>query len=352
MARLLLAQDEIDKSRELWIEKRLKGITASEIAAILGLAPSTHGSPFALFTAKTQGEDWRPDNDAMMRGRYLEPYVADVFSADHPYLHLMPAGLYCHPDREWQLATFDRLALDTAVRGLPDDLDHTDLAERYEWDADPVQIKTAISKNAGGGDPLHSWGEPYTSQIPIQYRAQVLWEMDVQEAERAWVPCLFMQEWKVVTYLVERDGDAERDMEFMRAAAEEFRRRLRDNDPPDVDFTPATTEALKAVYKYMDPDLDVPVTRKLARRYLSARKAVEREERRRDQALNELRRAIGPGRRAVIEDAGRTHTVVTRSQYPAEYIDVKRLRREQPDIARQYTKKVPVDKMIPGRWGG
>ena len=57
------------------------GVTASEIAVILGLSPC-HSSPFELYYRK-RGElpGQRPDNDAMAIGRAMENFVADQFRA-------------------------------------------------------------------------------------------------------------------------------------------------------------------------------------------------------------------------------------------------------------------------------
>lgn len=345
MARLLMTEDDIARDKTSWLNIRRNGITASEIAAVLGIAPKAYGSPFALFTAKTTGEDWVPDKDEMVRGRHLEGYVADRFAAEHDYLQVMPGGLYAHPERPWQLATFDRLALDCERWGYPREVEFTDLREMAARHAYPVQIKTAISRDG--------WGDAYTADIPAHYRAQVMWEMDVQQAETAFVPCLFLPTWELVTYQIDRTPEVEEDLDFMRYEAQRFLDRLERDDPPEVDWTPATTDALKHLYQWMDPELDIPVTKKLARRYAAARRGKEQAEERLGKVANEIRQAIGPGRRAVITDAdGRTRTVATRSRYDQGRIDVTRLRRERPDIAKEYETNSTVDKLSPGKWKG
>lgn len=344
MAQLLLTQDEIDHDRERWLRVRRTGITASEIAAILGIAPKTHGSPFALFTAKTTGDDFHSDVAATRRGIHLEPVVADMFADQHPYLQLMPGGLYASDVRPWQLATFDRLAVDLDRHGHERPLWGTDLGQKVaERHGEPVQIKTSATREG--------WGEPYTDVIPVQYRAQALWEMDVQNADRIWVPCLFMQQWECFTYILERNDQAQADIEYMRAEAELFLDRLARNDPPEVDWKPATTKALARLYSGA-LEADIPITRKLARRYLSAHAAKERAEQRLGKAANEIRQAIGNGRAAVVEEDGVIRTVASRRRSSPKRIDVKRLRRERPDIAREFEVESPVDALYPGIWKG
>lgn len=341
MAALVMTQDEIDADRDAWLKARSRGVTASEIAALMGIAPPSHGSPYALFAAKTTGEDWQPDNDAMMRGRYLEPYVVERFKAENPSLALFAGGLYSHPERTWQLATFDRIAVDTA---LVNSHDWWFLKDQRAEHGVPVQIKTAFDR--------HEWGDPYSDDIPVHYRAQVLWEMDVQGSALAYVPVLFIPTWDVVTYRVEMNAAAMADVRAMRAAAEEFLARLANDDAPPVDWTPATTGALRTVYKVMHPELDVPVTRKLARRYAAAKAAKDRAEKRYQQASNELRQAIGSGHRAVIEVDGKTVSVASRSKYAQTRIDLKELRRKYPAVAKDCEVTTPVDKLSPGSWKG
>ena len=63
-----------------WLEARRQGITASEIAAVMGLSPASQDGPYALYHRKTGTLPPIEDNDAMERGRVLEPYIAEKFA--------------------------------------------------------------------------------------------------------------------------------------------------------------------------------------------------------------------------------------------------------------------------------
>src|SRR5260221_100837 len=110
-ARLILPHDA---DRDEWLAARRLGVTASEIAVILGISP--FDSPFNLYYKKTGqiSEDF--DNNAMSLGRHLEPWIADRWADEHPDWHIEMAGLFASVDRPWQLATPDRLLFDDVCR--------------------------------------------------------------------------------------------------------------------------------------------------------------------------------------------------------------------------------------------
>jgi predicted phage-related endonuclease len=60
-----------------WLEARRKGVTASEIAVVLGLSP--YGSPFELYHRKTGTLPEQPQSDDMALGVYMEQFVAGRF---------------------------------------------------------------------------------------------------------------------------------------------------------------------------------------------------------------------------------------------------------------------------------
>jgi putative phage-type endonuclease len=146
-----------------WLEARRRGVTASEIAVVMGLSP--YSSPFALYHRKRGDLPEQADNTAMALGRYLEEFVTEQFE-DRSGLHVMAAGLFAHPDRPWQMATPDRLICEGSHCGYPPgacDCTHDVIAV--------LECKTSASYDG--------WGEDGGDEIPVHYRCQVLWQMDV-----------------------------------------------------------------------------------------------------------------------------------------------------------------------------
>lgn len=321
-AHLLMSQKHIDRDRDEWLRVRQNGITASEIASIMGLAPGTQSSAWKVFLAKSTGEHFDADTDATLRGTHLEPYVADRFQAESG-MTLTDGGLYASTLRPWQMATFDRRTFD---------------AQQWPDAKVPVQIKTSATHDG--------WGDPGTDEIPVHYRCQCLWEMDVAGTDLIYVPCLFMHTWKVVVYRIRRTPDAETDIEIMRMEAEAFRRRLQDGDPPPVDWTPATTAALRTLHPG-EPNGTVEIPIKLARQYKAARKSVAAAERRLGQATNEILYRAGDAKYILTHDGDR---VASRSRSPRRTHDVTMLREKFPEAAKATQRTRDTTTLWPGTW--
>src|SRR5215469_3051978 len=338
-AKLLMTQDQVTADREMWQAWRRTGVTASEISAVLGICPPEHGSPLVLFIAKQVGEIPQ-DTDEMTRGRHFEPYVLERFAHAHPDLEVLPGGLYVNTDRPWQMATHDALAVDPATVGID-----REVIAGNGWRPDalalPVQAKTSINSEG--------WGEPGSPDVPVHYRAQTLYEMDVRGASTGFVPVLFMTDWKFATYVIEMDEDSRADVEVMRAEAEAFMRRLEDDDPPPVDWTPATTRALKSLHTDA-PEGEVRINAELAKRYRAARRANTRSERRLALAVNEILATAGGARTITAHTGGRDVKVATRTKFPRGFIDAAVLREEHFDIAKVVTRHTNVTALYLGKW--
>ncbi len=260
-----------------WLEARRQGVTASEIAVVMGLSP--YSSPYALYHRKAGNLPEPEQTDAMALGKHMESFVAAEFAKRRPELDVWGDGtvLFAHPDRPWQMATPDR-----GVTEGP-------LIEGYE----PLAVLEC--KIDGGSD---EWGEDGTDEIPVHYRCQVLWQMDVLGVGTGFVACLLWNRRKVRIYELTMDDQARADLELMRAEAEYFLRRLNLGIEPEPDWRPATADALKRLHPDVE-DRAAYVPNTLAKRYRAACAAVKRAERRKKQAENEIRQRIGSARQAV-----------------------------------------------------
>ena len=271
-----------------WLEARRQGVTASEIAVIMGLSP--YSSPYALFHQKLG--ILPPDDDKAVyeRGRVLEPYIAEKFAAAHP--EFIPFGtgreLYFHDDRPWQMATPDRLLLTGEL----------------------VPVSLLETKTDAGDE----WGDEGTDDIPVHYRCQVLWQMDVMGVSRAYVACLRMRQWDIREYVIEHhpshvdrlavatpdyehDCDICKDILLMRTAARDFLDRIDLKEAPDVDWRPATAYALKQLHPSVE-DTDAMVSDQLARWYWAACRNAKHWDQRKKLYEARLREQMGSSRRA------------------------------------------------------
>lgn len=338
----LLPPAEATPDSERWHELRRAGITASEIAAVLGISPWQ--SAFGLYWAKANG--WRTDdNEIMSTGRHLEDAIADWWMAEQdPLENLVAAraGLYAHPDRPYQLATPDRLIHEVC----PCCSDGRCSCGLYGNCSD--------CRNTGLGGPAHAlleckwvayswdgWGEPGTDAVPVYYRAQCLWQLDVLGVDEVHVAALGPGGFRAYGP-IRRD---EKDLRVMRAAGAAFHARLQAGDPPDIDGHTATVAALKKLHPSVgDGPVEVPVV--LAEGYRRARALRKAADGHVDRYEARLRAALGDTY-ARAECGGRL--VASRSVYDTARIDVTALRKDLPEVAEQYTAKSTTDRLNPGR---
>jgi putative phage-type endonuclease len=319
-----------------WHQARRAGVSASEIAAVLGISPWE--SAFSLYWRKVNG--WEVEGNADMdAGRYCEPAIAD-WAADHIDPHenlvLAPAGLYASVDRPWQLATPDRLVhlpcatcegrrWFSASSPCPD-CGATGVSGR--------PIATLDCKWTGRWD---GWGEPETDELPVYYRAQLLQQCDVMGVDDWFVPVLGPGGFRL--YRGRRDP---KDIRVLRAGGAAFAARLVAGDPPDIDSHTATVDAQKRLHHLGQGDVEIPV--ELAEGYRRARALRSRIEARVDGYEARLREALGDDyARAVCgtDGKGRARLVASRSVYDQSS--------DLAELDSLDTDRAVVDRLNPGR---
>jgi len=318
-----------------WLAARTKGVTASEIAIVMGLAPDDWGSPFGLYHQKLGDLPAADDTLSLRVGRHFESLVCDLFAERHPEFTLTGDGrtLYAHPDRPWQMATPDRLVSETwSVPAGTDELVREVTAPVATFDA-----KTSAT--------YEGWGDDGSDEMPVYYRCQKLWQMDVEGVTTGYLACLFMHSRTLRVYELHMDADAEHDLKLMREEAELFRSRIERRDEPEVDWRSATTDALKTLNPGLE-QRDIAVGAQLAKSYRAAQRRYKEAEQRKELMTNRILQAIGTGRRA-LDPAGRP--VATRSVYPHRRIDVSALRAGYPQAAAAHAVTRDVTKLLPAK---
>lgn len=215
-----------------WHAARRGRINGSEIAAVLGLSPFE--SPFSLWHRKAGALGDVESNDVMYWGTRIEPLLRDEWNLRHPELAVTETGQWRHHARDWQ-------------GGSPDGLGDGRL-----WEA----------KTARYGD---EWGEPGSGEIPIHYRCQVLWYLDVFGFEACDVSVLITGS-DYREYVVTYDAT---EVEFMRLKAEEFLTSLDAGSPPPLDGSEATYEAVRELHPDIEPT-EVELPARVALPYLRA----------------------------------------------------------------------------------
>ncbi len=172
-------------------EDRKSYLGASDAAAALGL--SKWKTPVQLWMEKTGDLAPDPDNLPMRLGRFLEPFVLELFQEESG-LEVMNRQKeyvsYAHP---WRRAHLDGMTPDGAI----------------------VESKTAGMIFLSSS---HGWGEPGTDDVPDSYLLQAQHQLSlVPEAKIVWMPVLLRGDFRI--YRIERNDDiirnlVEREAEF------------------------------------------------------------------------------------------------------------------------------------------
>ena len=267
-----------------WLEARRRGVTASEIAVLMGLSP--YSSPYALYHQKLGTIDEQPDSAAMERGRVLEPYIAEKFAELHPE-HVVLGdgrGLWRHDERLWQMATPDRTL-------------HQAASDGFGGSGHFIQPRAVLECKVDGGSD--EWGEEGTDEIPLHYRCQVLWQCRVMGVRRWYAVALRVRDWRIRVYTGEIDDNATADLILMEAEALLFLDRLKHQEPPDVDWRPATIAALKTLHPSVDDDVTAGIGPQLADRYEAACRNTKHWEQRKRLYEAQIRERTGNARRIV-----------------------------------------------------
>ncbi|MFI9344987.1 YqaJ viral recombinase family protein [Streptomyces sp. NPDC052773] len=249
-----------------WDEAR-KGlcITATEIAAVVGLSPWT--SKFTLWHKKA-GLPTAPfePSPEMKWGSRFEDDVAEEFAERHPEHPLLHTGTWRHRDRHWQRATPDRL-----------------------WDDSIVEIKTAA--NAEG------WGPDGSDEFPVHYRCQVTWQQDTLGLHEPAHLAVLILPYDYREYVIEYDPD---DARILRDAAERFLDDVRQGNRPPIDGATDTYQTIRAQADGLE-DRDVEIPADLVARWDDAYEALAKASADLTQVRGEVLDLMGNAKRAVCE---------------------------------------------------
>lgn len=102
--------------RAQWLALRMQDVTASDIAAIVGVDPNR--TPLKVFAEKTGIIPPTGDSPIMRRGRWLEAAVIEALRDEHPTWDVRRAGVYLRDPECRMGATPDAVAIDPEREGV------------------------------------------------------------------------------------------------------------------------------------------------------------------------------------------------------------------------------------------
>lgn len=291
-----------------WHAARAKGIGSSDISAILGL--SRYQTPWQLYLRKTGQLPPDPDNQYTEWGRRLEPVVLDAWEEQTGLVARRSNRMVTHRRVVWARCEVDAWAQEPA---------------------DPMDTLGSIDAKTAS-----TWARDWsTDDVPAGYAAQVQWQMEVANVDRAWIAALIGgNDFRV--YELYRDRSLG---EHLLERASEFWERVQTGNPPDPDGEQSTTEVLNRIYASVDADI-VHVGRSAvdyAADYWRAHGVVKSAEEAKNEAGNRLRALMKTSDTAVHDG----QTVATwKLQERGGIVDYKRLLADHPELAKKYARTV------------
>ncbi len=243
-------------------------MTASKVAAVLGL--SKWASPYSMWL-RMKGLDPGDENRNAAdkaRGHYLEDGVTRWWIDQHP-------DVAVHSTQQ----VFDR---DGWASATPDAYGELG-GELFVFDA-----KTDESEDDWGDEP------------PAYYLAQLYWQMWCADVKTAYIACLFgrphlrFREWRV-------EWDEQVGAGIV-AACREFYDSLAQDDPPPLDASVATYEAIRRQHPDIDREATVELAVDAAREYVDSDAAYKAAEVRARAAKSAVLAHMGRARIATCND--------------------------------------------------
>lgn len=205
-----------------WNTARAGTMTGSRIAAAAGISP--HESPFSLWHRMAGEVGDQAVSPEMEWGTRLEAAVLAKFRDAHPEWRIRPTGTWQNSERPWQTGNPDGLITlrrGRIVRSL-------------------LECKTARYPD--------EWGEPGTDEIPVHYRAQVLWYLDTLGLDTCHVAVLIGGS-DYREYLVTYD---QAEAKILRRIGREFLASLARGERPPIDGHDSTRQVIRELH----PDIE------------------------------------------------------------------------------------------------
>ena len=280
------------ESREDWLKLRGKYIGGSDAAAVVGMNP--YASPYSLWAEKTGKVPGFAGNLACEVGTYLEEFVAQKFEDETGKKVRRCNMSFLNSDYPFAIANIDR--------------------EIVGEDAG-LEIKTtnilSLKKFKGG-------------EYPASYYCQMVHYLAVT-GKKKWYLAVLIGNKEFKWFTLERD---QTEIDSLMAAEKEFWEKVKNDTPPMVDGTEATTEAVKAVFQTSNEStVDLSGYNSDILTFLTLNQQIKDLEAIRDEAANKIKVFMG--------ETGYGETGQHKVSWKAssrKTFDVKRFEKENPGI--------------------
>lgn len=202
-----------------WLETRRTGIGGSDSSTIVGLNP--YNSQYALYLDKMGESAEKPDSEAMRQGRDFEQYVADRW--------MEATGKKCRRNNfMWRSSKWPYMLAD---------IDREIIGENAGLECKTTSVYNKADLASG--------------EIPQTYYVQCQHYMAVLGFDRMYLAVLVLNR-GFYHFVIERD---EAEIEALAQAEGDFWKHIEDKQPPEIDGSEATVNALKQRYPTAADDM-------------------------------------------------------------------------------------------------
>lgn len=289
-----------DITREQWLEYRRTGIGGSDASTIVGLNP--YSSPYYLFCDKMGALPEKDDTEAMRQGRDLEQYVADRW--------MERTGKTCRRNNYMWRST------------------------RWPWMLADID-REIVGENAGLECKTTS---PYNKhdfaggEVPLTYYVQCQHYMAVMGFDRMYLAVLVLNR-GFYDFVIDRDDS---EIDVLAASEGEFWDLLQREEPPPIDGSEATQNAIRLMYPEEDDGLSLNLPQSADRdlnRLIRLQGMIKDLQAECDAIKNETMAQMGDA--ALADTSSKRCSWVTRKR---SSIDTKKLKQQFPEIYKQFEK--------------
>ena len=280
------------KNHDEWLRLRGQYIGGSDAAAVVGMNPFS--SPYALWAEKTGKKPGFEGNLATEVGTYLEEFVAQKFAEITGKKVRKCNYSFLNSQYPFAIANIDR--------------------EIVGEDAG-LEIKTTDSLNIK---------KFKNGEFPENYYCQCVHYLAVTGKKR-WYLAVLIGNKEFKWFVIERD---EAEISALMGAEADFWECVKNDTPPEIDGSKATTDAITTIYAEGNGDIvDLIAYKNDILIYNNISKSIKELKEQQDEAANRIKSYLGESSGGVCDDFKVSWNTSSRKTF-----DIKRFAEDNPDI--------------------
>lgn len=324
-----------DMTEDEWLEARQSGIGGSEIGPIAGL--SKYESAYAIWARKVHNISTFDGNDATDLGNDLERTVAQIYARESGHAVVEWKVILRSKEHAFLSANVDFFVVEESEQ-FP-----AGYVTTWEYEEEPPGIQGILECKTGA---LASPGKPeewYNEQVPISYECQGAWYLAATGLPWVEFACLLGGHGMQYRF---RPRDDEMIVNLLTIGEQFWNDYVLTGDPPPLDGSDSTDEALKAMYPASKEGVVLEGGEELWSawtEFQEAKTLAEEYDKARKAARAKVVGMMGDAEEGKVDG---TKILTFRNNQPTKYFDLPALQRDFPDIHAKYLKTKPGNRVL------